>query len=97
MSCGVGHRHGSELALLWCRPSAVAPIRPLAWESPYAARAALQKKKAKHEMSGILGKEGDACGNRTVREPIRGGENLTQVAADRVKGGRGGPRAGKQA
>ena len=32
MSCGVGHRHGSVLALLWpwCRLVAVALIRPLA-------------------------------------------------------------------
>ena len=47
MSCGVGQRHSSDLALLWlwCRPAAVGPIRPLAWESPYAAGAALKKKK----------------------------------------------------
>jgi len=34
--CGVGHRDGSDLALLWlrCRPAATAPIRPLAWELP---------------------------------------------------------------
>jgi len=33
MSCGVGHRCGSDLALLrlWRRLAAVAPIRPLAW------------------------------------------------------------------
>ena len=43
MSCGVGHRHGSDLALLWlwCKPAAVAPIRPLAWEIPYAVGVAL--------------------------------------------------------
>ena len=35
MSCSVGHSCGSDLALL-CRPAAVAPIRPLAWETPYA-------------------------------------------------------------
>ena len=47
MSCGVGRRRGSDLALLWlwCRPGAVAPIRPLAWELPYATGAALQSKK----------------------------------------------------
>ena len=30
-----------DLALLWlwCRPAAEAPIRPLAWEPPYAASA----------------------------------------------------------
>ena len=49
MSCGVGHRSGSDLMLLWlwCRPTAAAPIRPLAWEPPYAASTALKKKKKK--------------------------------------------------
>ena len=51
MSCGIGHRRGSDLALLWlwCRPAAIAPIEPLAWEPPYAAGVALkgQKKKKK--------------------------------------------------
>ena len=32
---------------LWCRPTAVAPIRPLAWELPYAVGAALKRKKKK--------------------------------------------------
>ena len=32
MSCGIGCRHGSDLLLLSCRPAAVAPIQPLAWE-----------------------------------------------------------------
>ena len=38
MSYGVGHRRGLDPALLWlwCRPAARAPIRPLAWELPYA-------------------------------------------------------------
>ena len=37
VSCGVGRRHGLDMALLWpwCRPAAVAPIEPLAWEPPY--------------------------------------------------------------
>ena len=30
---------------LWCRPAVVAPIRPLAWELPYAVGAALEKTK----------------------------------------------------
>ena len=42
MSCGVGHRHGSDLAAV--AVTAVAPVRPLAWESPYAAGAALKEK-----------------------------------------------------
>ena len=37
MSCGVGRRGSSDLALLWlwCRPAAPALIRPLAWEPPW--------------------------------------------------------------
>ena len=45
VSCGMGLRHGSDPALLslWCRPAAVAPIRPLAWEFPYATGMALKR------------------------------------------------------
>ena len=45
MSCGVGHRCGLDLALLWlwCRLAATAPIQPLAWELPYATGAALKR------------------------------------------------------
>ena len=44
MSCDVGHRWGSDLAFLWlwCRPAAVPPIGPLAWEPPYTAGAVLK-------------------------------------------------------
>ena len=47
VTCGVGCRRGSdpELLWLWCRPAATALIRPLAWEPPYAAGAALEKAK----------------------------------------------------
>ena len=44
MSCGVGDREGSDLALLWLWLAAVAPIQPLAWELPYAADVALKSK-----------------------------------------------------
>ena len=49
MSCGVGPRHGSGLALLllWHRPAAEALIQPLDWEALYATGAALKKKKKK--------------------------------------------------
>ena len=42
MSCGVGHRRGSdpELLWLWCRLVATAPIQPIAWEPLYAVEAA---------------------------------------------------------
>ena len=38
-----------DLALLWlwCRPVATAPIRPLAWEPPYATGAAQEMAKTK--------------------------------------------------
>ena len=35
------------LLWLWHRPAAVAPVRPLAWESPYVAGVALKRKKKK--------------------------------------------------
>ena len=45
MSCGGGCRRGSDLALLWLwhRLAAVAPMRPLAWEPPYAMGTTLEK------------------------------------------------------
>ena len=47
--CGVGHRHGSDPALLWLwhRPAATAMNGPLAWELLYAADAALKRQKKK--------------------------------------------------
>ena len=52
MSCSVGHRRGSDLALLWlwCRLAAAALIQPLAWEFPYAPDAALKRKGKKDSM-----------------------------------------------
>ena len=50
MSCGVGHRRGLDLALLWLwrRPAATAPIQLLAWEPPYALGVALKRQKNKN-------------------------------------------------
>ena len=47
MSCGVGHRCGSDPLLLWLwyRRTATAAIRPLAWKLPYAVGVALKSKK----------------------------------------------------
>ena len=58
MSCGVGHRCGSDPTLLWLchRPVATAPIGPLAWEPPYAMALKWQKtkyKKKKKKKSGF--------------------------------------------
>ena len=57
MSCRVGHRQGLDLVLLWLwnRPAATTPIRPLAWEPPYALGAAL---KNKQNLSQVMDKAG---------------------------------------
>ena len=49
MSFGVGHRGGSDLALLWLwrRSAAIALIRPLAWEPPHTLGVALKRQKTK--------------------------------------------------
>ena len=48
-NCGVGCRRGLDPVLLWLwySPVATAPIRPLAWEPPYAAGVALKKERKK--------------------------------------------------
>ena len=49
VGCGMGCRRGLDPMLLWLwhSPAAVALIRPLAWELPYASRVALKTKKKK--------------------------------------------------
>ena len=63
MSCGVGGRHSSDLALLWLcrRPAATAPIRPLTWEPPYALSEAL--KRTKNQLN-LDERKGDNWGRR---------------------------------
>ena len=53
MSYGVGHRHDSDLMLLWLwrRPAATALIRPLASEPPYATGVALKRQKTKQNKT----------------------------------------------
>ena len=50
MSCGIGCRHSSDLAVLWLwhRPAAIALIQPLARELPYVTGAALKRQTHKH-------------------------------------------------
>ena len=46
MSCGIGHRCGFDLALLWLRYrlASAALSQPLAWELPYAMDVAIIKR-----------------------------------------------------
>ena len=55
VSCGVGHRCSSDPKLLWLwrRMAAVAPIRPLAWELPYATGVPPPKKKAEKKKKEV--------------------------------------------
>ena len=91
----------SVLLWLWYRPAAVAPTGPLAWESPYAAGAALKKQTNKKKMQkqrDSLGRLGE--GPRPERKPsrawARGGESVDGPAASarklsgEVKGDEGG-------
>ena len=62
MSCGVGRKCGSDLALLWLWLwlAATALIRPLGWKPPYAVGAALksilkkERKEERKELSYVL-------------------------------------------
>ena len=71
MSCGVGHRCGSDPALLWlwCRPEATALIRPLAWESPYAAGVALKGQKDKNNNNNRF-KQGSSTDAKTTEYKV---------------------------
>ena len=71
MSCGVGHRHGSDPVFLWLwhRPVATTPIRPLAWEPPCAMGAALEKTKKKKK--------------RKKEKPMQGGCEKTIICKPR--------------
>ena len=55
MSCGVGHRHSLDPVLLWLwyGLAAAAPIRPLAWELPYAEDAAQKTKRKRKHMNKV--------------------------------------------
>ena len=68
MSCGVGRRRDSDLALLWLlhRPAATAPIRPLTWEPPHAEGTPLkrQKDERKNERTNERKKETWSAGSR---------------------------------
>ena len=66
-SCGVVCRCGSDLALLWLwhRPAAVAPVRPLAGEPPYATGAAL--KIENNDNNNYLKCQWTECSNQKIQ------------------------------
>ena len=62
MSCAIGHTCGLDPVLLWLwrGPVVTAPIRPLAWEPPYATGAAqeMSKKKKKSKKGNSNSEKG---------------------------------------
>ena len=42
---------GSGIAVAVARPEATAPVRPLAWEPPYAMGVALKRQKTKNKQT----------------------------------------------
>ena len=74
---GLTIQHCSEL---WCRPVATAPIRPLAWEPPYAEGVA-------QEMAKRLKKK-----KRKPQEDLK--EELSCCAVSKMTGGVASPRSG---
>ena len=87
MSCGVGQRRSSDLALLWlwCRSAATALIRSLAWEFPYATGVALKrqkkkKKKKKEKKSFFVSKEHQSEDTDSIKNNKVFGNKLNQGA-----------------
>ena len=71
MSCGVGCKRGSDPALLWlcCRLVATTPIRPLAWESPYAVGLAQEMaKRPKNKQTKSKNKQTKTTMRLTMKE-----------------------------
>ena len=84
MRCGVSCRRGLDLVLLWLwrRPVATAPIRPLAWEPPCAAGAALkrrQKKKTKKKTPKPINRLTDKEKKRNLWLPKQKGEERDKL------------------
>ena len=52
MTCGIGHKLGSDPTLLWlrCKLAAAVLIGHLNWELPYAAGAAQKRKKKERKI-----------------------------------------------
>lgn len=94
MSCGGDHRHGSDPELLWlrCRPAAVAPIQPLAWQLPCTTGLKRQedkiRRKKKNRVSCLeMPWEVGSLGRTRSGTPCTSGEELCfDVTTARVPG-----------
>jgi len=59
------------LLWLWCRPTATAPISPLAWEPPCADGEALEKAKKEKKKKKNQGRGKLACFSKLVFNSIQ--------------------------
>ena len=69
MSCGVGRRHSLDSVSLWLwhRLAAAAPIRPLAWEPPYAVSEAFKRQKTKKKKKELHTKRSSGPNSHTSK------------------------------
>ena len=56
---------------LWCRPAAIAPMGPLAWEHPYAVGADLKRKKERKKEREREGKKERRKERKKTDNPIK--------------------------
>ena len=83
--CKLQHRSQVQLnlALLWlwwCEPAAVAPIQPLVWEVPYAAKYLPKKQKKKKKKKKIIKwKRWSTAGEQTLKRWTWRGKGLTRL------------------
>ena len=67
------------LLWLWCRPAATAPIRPLAWEPPYAAGAAQEMAERQKKKRKKLHEDGVPIVAQWLTNPTRNHEVLGSI------------------
>ena len=85
MSYGVGRKRGLDPVLLW--PAAMALIRPLAWEPPYAA--SVGKKREKEPVTNIA----TFTKNKKCRSSHRGTAEMNPTRNHEVLGAIPWPRS----
>ena len=86
MSCGVGHRHCLDLALLWlwCRLAPATPIQPLAWKPSHAAGVALKKRKRKKGRKKEIIASGNVKNSQGKKKITFSDSRFTEFTQDRT-------------
>lgn len=91
----------TELAWLWCRPAALAPIRPQAWDLPYATTSAALKKSKKEKVPTVsrVSWNKEMTGRKRIAKgvawPVLGLEQIWCRGEEESKGCEGGVWRGK--